>query len=176
MTPLLKLLVSFNLCLYVAAQGTQFITGACTSDADCATLCCGFRTSKCAAVIPAQERDGGCGFGNAQSNAGPNVNTGAAAGGNGTVAVLISTRVSPAPTSAAGTDSGKVLGTQFITGACTSDADCATLCCGFRTSKCAAVIPAQERDGGCGFGNAQPNAGPGANTPRRSMRVWRRTA
>ena len=48
-------------------------------------------------------------------------------------------------------------GSQFITGPCTSDADCASGCCGFNTGKCAGAIVAQERDGGCGFGDAQPN-------------------
>lgn len=51
----------------------------------------------------------------------------------------------------------KPAGTQFITGACTSDADCASSCCGFTSGKCAGAIVAQERDGGCGFGDAQPN-------------------
>ncbi|KAJ6558653.1 hypothetical protein B0H10DRAFT_1846705, partial [Mycena sp. CBHHK59/15] len=48
-------------------------------------------------------------------------------------------------------------GTQFITGACTSDADCASGCCGFRTGKCAGAIIALQRDGGCGFGSGTPN-------------------
>jgi hypothetical protein len=52
--------------LYVAAQGTQFITGACTSDAQCASACCGFTSGKCAAPFVANERGEGCGFGNAQ--------------------------------------------------------------------------------------------------------------
>ena len=52
---------------------------------------------------------------------------------------------------------GNGAGKQFITGPCTSDADCASGCCGFHTGKCAGAIIAQERDGGCGFGNAQPN-------------------
>ena len=49
-------------------------------------------------------------------------------------------------------------GTQFITGTCAKDADCASACCGFRTGKCAGPVIAQERDGGCGFGDAVPNA------------------
>ena len=48
-------------------------------------------------------------------------------------------------------------GTQFITGVCKGDADCASGCCGFTSGKCAGAIIAQERDGGCGFGDAQPN-------------------
>ncbi|KAJ6617515.1 hypothetical protein B0H10DRAFT_1304976 [Mycena sp. CBHHK59/15] len=48
-------------------------------------------------------------------------------------------------------------GTQFITGPCKSDADCASGCCGFRSGLCAGAIIALERDGGCGRGNAKPN-------------------
>lgn len=48
-------------------------------------------------------------------------------------------------------------GTQFITGACSSDADCASGCCGFHSGKCAGAVIAQERDGGCGFGDPAPN-------------------
>ena len=49
-------------------------------------------------------------------------------------------------------------GTQFITGPCQSDADCASSCCGFKSGKCAGPVIGQERDGGCGFGDAQPQA------------------
>ncbi|KAL2011068.1 hypothetical protein VTN00DRAFT_3786 [Thermoascus crustaceus] len=52
---------------------------------------------------------------------------------------------------------GNGAGKQFITGACASDADCASGCCGFNSGLCAGPVVAQERDGGCGFGNAQPN-------------------
>jgi hypothetical protein len=48
-------------------------------------------------------------------------------------------------------------GSQFITGPCTADADCASSCCGFKSGKCAAAVVAQERDGGCGFGDIAPN-------------------
>src|SRR2546430_1600786 len=54
--------------MLVVAQGSQFITGPCTSDTDCASGCCGFNSGKCAGPIVAQERDGGCGFGDAQPN------------------------------------------------------------------------------------------------------------
>lgn len=47
-------------------------------------------------------------------------------------------------------------GTQFITGVCKSDADCASGCCGFTSGKCEGAIVSQERQG-CGFGNATPN-------------------
>ena len=60
-------------------------------------------------------------------------------------------------TSAASGKATVAAGTQFITGVCKKDADCASKCCGFRSGKCAGAIVAQERDGGCGFGNAVPN-------------------
>ncbi|KAF1971440.1 hypothetical protein BU23DRAFT_510077 [Bimuria novae-zelandiae CBS 107.79] len=169
MAPLLKVLVLLNFSLYAAAQGTQFITGNCTSDADCASVCCGFNSGKCAAPIPAQERDGGCGFGDATPNAGPNANTGAAAGGNGNTAASSSAATSPAASSAAGAGSGKALGTQFITGACASDAECQSACCGFKSGKCAGPAVAQERDGGCGFGDAQPNYNAAKTLQARSL-------
>jgi hypothetical protein len=155
----ISLLIALNIA-FVFSAGTQFITGPCNSDADCASSCCGFNSGKCAGPVIAQTRDGGCGHGDAQPNniaalaffssqaaaagqapptmaaAPPATNTGAATGGN----------------------NGNVgTGTQFITGPCTSDADCASGCCGFNSGKCAGAIVAQERDGGCGFGNAQPN-------------------
>ncbi|THU86539.1 hypothetical protein K435DRAFT_782802 [Dendrothele bispora CBS 962.96] len=146
------------------APGTQFITGACTSDADCASGCCGFNSGKCAGAVIAQERDGGCGFGDASPNnraaqaiQGPNAE--AAPGVNNNTASAPAPAAPAANNGAAGAaaGSGKPPGTQFITGACGSDADCASGCCGFNSGKCAGAIIAQERDGGCGFGDAQPN-------------------
>jgi hypothetical protein len=66
----LALNLSVVSALYVphVARGTQFITGPCASDSDCAAGCCGFNTGKCAGAIIALERDGGCGFGNEFSN------------------------------------------------------------------------------------------------------------
>jgi hypothetical protein len=52
----------------------------------------------------------------------------------------------------------RFLGTQFVTGPCTSDADCQQGCCGFKTGKCAGPVIALTRDGGCGFGSGKPNA------------------
>jgi hypothetical protein len=157
----------------VVGQGTQFITGPCTSDADCASGCCGFNTGKCAGPVVAQEVDGGCGFGNAQ----PNDNAALALLGQATTQSTTTTTAAVAQTTIestataqtttestataaapqASTSSNGAAGTQFITGPCTSDADCASGCCGFNTGKCAGPVVAQEVDGGCGFGNAQPN-------------------
>lgn len=177
---------SYIVSIFAAAQGKQFITGACTSDAACASGCCGFTSGKCAAPLVAQERGEGCGFGDAQSNnnalnaqkgasgnAGNasnnnnNANTGntgnnnnnnatADAGtGNANNANNGGNMQAESSTPAAPTPAAK--GKQFITGPCTSDADCASACCGFKSGKCAGPVVAQERDGGCGFGNAQPN-------------------
>ncbi|KFY01584.1 hypothetical protein O988_02654 [Pseudogymnoascus sp. VKM F-3808] len=144
-----------------AAPGTQFITGACTTDADCAPACCGFKSGKCAGPIVAQERDGGCGFGDAQPNDTAAVAlTGGAPANNGNAATgqAASTGAASGQAAAAGgTSAAPAAGSQFITGACTSDADCASACCGFNSGKCAGPVVAQERDGGCGFGDAQPN-------------------
>lgn len=150
----------------VGGLGTQFITGACTSDAICASGCCGFRSGKCAGAIIAQERDGGCGFGDAQ----PNDNAARLLRGGGGQAApsgfvtVTSTKAAvgtpaPAPANGNGNGNGQQIaaGTQFITGVCAKDAECASKCCGFNSGKCAGPIVAQERDGGCGFGDEVPN-------------------
>ncbi|KAH7401984.1 hypothetical protein DE146DRAFT_450495 [Phaeosphaeria sp. MPI-PUGE-AT-0046c] len=155
MAPIFKIATLLSFSLYAAAQGTQFITGTCASDAECASACCGFTSGKCAAPFVANERGEGCGFGNAQ----PNNNALAGAKGSAPAApappAAPAAPVSSAP--AAGAPAAKAAGTQFITGPCTSDADCSSACCGFKSGKCAGPVVAQERDGGCGFGNAQPN-------------------
>jgi hypothetical protein len=40
-----------------------------------------------------------------------------------------------------------------------SDLECDTGCCGFKTGVCAGKLVAQSRDGGCGFGDDEPNDG-----------------
>ncbi|KAK2768527.1 hypothetical protein FQN54_000383 [Arachnomyces sp. PD_36] len=142
-------------------NGQQFITGKCLSDADCASGCCGFNSGLCAGAVVAQERDGGCGFGDAQSND----DAAQALQGGGAVDAGNATAAAPAAAdqqdSGAGGENadaaGNGSGDQFITGACESDADCASGCCGFNSGLCAGAVVAQERDGGCGFGDAQPN-------------------
>ncbi|KAI4678120.1 uncharacterized protein J4E88_006640 [Alternaria novae-zelandiae] len=159
MAPIFKLLALLNLSLYAAAQGTQFITGECASDAECASACCGFTSGKCAAPFVANERGEGCGFGDAQ----PNNNALNGAGGNASAdaqpdaAAPAAAPAAPPAESNTGAAAPAAAGTQFITGACTSDADCASACCGFKSGTCAGPVVAQERDGGCGFGDAQPN-------------------
>ncbi|KAL6708718.1 hypothetical protein ACN47E_002414 [Coniothyrium glycines] len=163
MAPILKVFALLNLSLFAAAQGTQFITGVCNSDADCASSCCGFNSGKCAGPVVAQERDGGCGFGNAQPNDdAARALTGGSSNANAAAqvpapAISVPVQAPAAAPGAGGNGAGNEAGKQFITGACTSDADCAAGCCGFESGKCAGPVVAQERDGGCGFGDAQPN-------------------
>lgn len=79
---------------------------------------------------------------------------------------------SPPSTSqtASGSSAAPAAGTQFITGACAKDADCASKCCAFKSGKCAAPAVAKE-SGGCGFGNAQPNNDALTAAQRRHV-VW----
>ncbi|PGH08227.1 hypothetical protein GX51_01381 [Blastomyces parvus] len=164
---LFTLFLFSNLAFLALGQGTQFITGPCSSDADCASGCCGFNSGVCAGPVVAQERDGGCGFGDGQPNDnaavafrgqgavnnGAQDGAGAGAGTGGTGAGS----ATPAVATGAAGQAQASPGSQFITGPCTSDADCASGCCGFNSGVCAGPVVAQERDGGCGFGDAQPN-------------------
>ncbi|KAI0812495.1 hypothetical protein BC629DRAFT_1579876 [Irpex lacteus] len=150
-----------------AAPGTQFITGPCQSDSDCASDCCGFHSGKCAGPVIAQERDGGCGFGDATPNnraaqkiQGPNAEAAPGvpkSGSNNSSSGSAANNGSSGSSSSSSTTTTTAKGTQFITGSCTSDADCASGCCGFHSGKCAGPVIAQERDGGCGFGDPFPN-------------------
>ena len=101
--------------------GTQFITGACQSDTDCASGCCAFNTGKCAGPVVAQQRDGGCGFGDAA----PNANAAKALGSNVAAPGVTGgdTQEAAAPDAQAKAPAPVTAGTQFITGACTADSD-----------------------------------------------------
>lgn len=162
----------------VFAQGTQFITGPCETDADCASACCSFLRGVCAGPVIAQERasDGGCGHGDATPNNKAAIaffssQAAAAAGQPSTMATQATTHVGTPATPAANDGAeatgftnpaaaGNKVGKQFITGVCTSDADCASGCCSFLRGVCAGAIIATEResDGGCGFGDATSNS------------------
>jgi len=163
-------------------RGNQFVTGPCTTDSDCQQGCCAFNTGKCAGPAIAQTRDGGCGFGSPA----PNCNVAAALKLSDCVAGAVNGDLSdagiqqaaqfvsqldgipftptapsaaappPPPPSSANT-ADVATGTQFVTGPCTTDADCQQGCCAFDTGKCAGPAIAQTRDGGCGFGSPAPN-------------------
>lgn len=165
------------MAIFVLGQGTQFITGPCATDADCASGCCSFLRGVCAGPVIAQERasDGGCGHGNATPNNNAALaffsSQAAAAAGQPTTMAIAMTHVGTPATPAANPEAeatgftnpagaGNKAGKQFITGVCTSDSDCASGCCSFLRGVCAGAIVATERasDGGCGFGDATPNS------------------
>ncbi|KAB5549506.1 hypothetical protein GE09DRAFT_176234 [Coniochaeta sp. 2T2.1] len=114
------------------ADGSQFITGQCLSNADCASTCCNKNTGKCSAIGAVGLEN--CGFGGDASSPAPAPIT-APAAGNGAVAA------NPAiDSSLPGSQNvGKANGSQFITGQCFSNADCASTCCNKDTGKCNAI-------------------------------------
>ncbi|KAM5541739.1 hypothetical protein V8D89_004468 [Ganoderma adspersum] len=57
--------VETNAASLAARRGTVPIGQHCSSDSQCASACCGFKTAKCAGAIVAQLLDGGCGHGGA---------------------------------------------------------------------------------------------------------------
>jgi hypothetical protein len=132
---------------------TQFATGCCLSDGDCATGCCGKKTGICQNLgVAVSAAVGGCGgvFGTgASSPAGVAAPSGAAV-----AARTLANRSGPKCTDATGQNlaaAGKAAGTQFITGCCDSDADCASECCGKNTGVCQALAVANTAAvGGCG--------------------------
>jgi hypothetical protein len=131
-----------------ASTGTQFITGPCQLDSDCASACCDAKTLLCAAFDVAQEDGHGCG-----GTAGTSLTSGSSAVAVAPVAV-VATSAASAPvvsSTAPGTSPGKAPGTQFITGNCGSDADCASTCCDAKTGLCAAKLVAEQDGHGCGF-------------------------
>lgn len=135
-------------------NGQQFITGQCLTDADCASGCCAGPKGVCSARAVANENGKtGCGFGG----------TGGAGAGSGEAeAAAPSAPAQPAqPAPAAGSGNqeaagsenvGKGNGSQFITGQCLSDADCASGCCAGPKGACSARAVAEENGKtGCGF-------------------------
>ncbi|KAJ7172803.1 hypothetical protein C8R43DRAFT_1102697 [Mycena crocata] len=162
---MIRVFILANVALLASAAviprtpGTQFVTGPCATDSDCAEGCCGFNTGKCAGPVIALTRDGGCGFGSGT----PNANAAIALGQfPGAVAAFQATQGTAAPpagnNAAAPAAPAAPKGTQFVTGPCATDGDCAEGCCGFNTGKCAGPVIALTRDGGCGFGSGKPNA------------------
>ncbi|KAJ6475649.1 hypothetical protein DFH09DRAFT_1109163 [Mycena vulgaris] len=162
---MIRFFVLANVALFASAavlpRGNQFVTGPCATDSDCAQGCCAFTTGKCAGPVVALSRDGGCGFGSGK----PNANAAIALGQfPGAVADFMAAHPeaagggAPVQNGAAAPPPAAPQGTQFVTGPCGSDAECAQGCCGFNTGKCAGPVVALTRDGGCGFGSGKPNA------------------
>jgi len=119
-----------------ASTGTQFITGPCGGDGDCASGCCDAVKGLCAARLVAEQDGDGCGF---DGSAAAPVASSAAASVAGTSAAPASTFAS----------SGKPAGTQFITGNCAATSECASNCCDAHTGLCAALDVAEEDGHGC---------------------------
>ncbi|CAF9936027.1 MAG: hypothetical protein HETSPECPRED_009983 [Heterodermia speciosa] len=94
---------------FPAPAGTQFITGVCASDADCASGCCGFRSGKCAGAVIAQERDGGCGFGDPKPNNNAAVALGSSEAAAGVVSGGAGAATQPTTNAAVGGQQGQVI-------------------------------------------------------------------
>ncbi|KAI0599240.1 hypothetical protein F4775DRAFT_132222 [Biscogniauxia sp. FL1348] len=124
--------------------GQQFIGGACLSGADCASTCCATLSGAgICSGLGAQFQAGktGCGFGGDAVAAAPAATTAT------TAAAAQATGGGVVNPSAAGSQNvGKADGSQFITGQCLSDADCASACCSVANGQCASPAVAT-----CGF-------------------------
>ncbi|KAF2969158.1 hypothetical protein GQX73_g4402 [Xylaria multiplex] len=136
----------------------QFIGGQCLSSNDCAlgTACCAtFGSIGLCSGLGAQFQAGktGCGFGDGSSatpaipddTSSDNNGSGSGSGSNtGTVTV--------SPGSAGSQNVGLGNGSQFITGQCLSDADCASGCCATGGACAAAAVVNSPQDAReCGF-------------------------
>ncbi|KAI9154937.1 Biotrophy-associated secreted protein [Paramyrothecium foliicola] len=143
-------------------QGGQFITGACLSDADCASACCATLGSSGICSGPGaafNQGKQGCGFGGA-GNAFPDQNQGNDnnnGNGNGQQSPPAGGNNAINENAAGSQNVGNGNGLQFITGQCLSDADCASGCCagsaansGVAACAARAVAEANGRTG-CGF-------------------------
>ncbi|KAI5918821.1 hypothetical protein F4810DRAFT_550731 [Camillea tinctor] len=127
--------------------GQQFIGGACLSGADCASTCCAtLNGAGICSGLGAQFQAGktGCGFvsGDAAAAAPAASATAAAPAAEATGGSAAAVD----PNAAGSQNVGKADGSQFITGQCLSDADCASACCSVANGQCASPAVAT-----CGF-------------------------
>ncbi|KAI0017152.1 hypothetical protein F4780DRAFT_620859 [Xylariomycetidae sp. FL0641] len=105
--------------------GAQFIGGGCLSNADCATTCCATLANQgiCSAeAVQNEQGKSGCGFGGSASGGGAIAAPATGAGAGGATCAVDQNM-------AGSQNVGTGAGTQFITGQCFSDADCASACC-----------------------------------------------
>jgi hypothetical protein len=114
------------------ARPLQFITGACSDDADCASGCCETNQNICRAPLSMTPGVQSCKDGRT-----PNFDNGAKLVNinNKGAAATAQVKVANPPA-----DSGKSKGSQFITGACSADADCASGCCETNQNICRAPL------------------------------------
>ncbi|KAF9255169.1 hypothetical protein L218DRAFT_884716, partial [Marasmius fiardii PR-910] len=128
---------------------------------DAASRCCGFRTGKCASAICCPRTDGGCGFGDLH----PMTMVSRCPSLRGQIPASPAGGATPPPAvpltnngaGGAAVGNGKPAGTQFITGPCANDGECASGCCGFKSGQCASASIAQERRMWIWIGNPTPN-------------------
>jgi hypothetical protein len=145
-------------------DGSQFITGQCFSNADCASGCCAGLNGAAVCSGPAVGNANGktgCGFtlasvrasSSAASPAAPAAAAAAADAAAGTGSKSASAGV--VNTNLAGSQNvGKGNGSQFITGQCFSNADCGSGCCAGLNGAGQCSGPAVAFDAGktgCGF-------------------------
>ncbi|KAI1505807.1 hypothetical protein F5X99DRAFT_428905 [Biscogniauxia marginata] len=125
-------------------QGQQFIGGACLSAADCASTCCAtLNGAGICSGLGAQFQAGkrGCGFGGDAAAAAPAASAASSPTSEASPAAGVAD-----PSVAGSQNVGKADGSQFITGQCLSDADCASACCSIANGQCASPAVAT-----CGF-------------------------
>ncbi|KKY36561.1 putative glycoside hydrolase family 75 protein [Diaporthe ampelina] len=145
-------------CASVVDQATGQTVGTCSGAAvgDAAPkLGCGFGDGKAnSGAGTAQAQPGGAAAAGGASN---NAASGAASGGDAAAAAASGGSCPPTTTNdSLGPDNVGVAGKQFVTGQCTSDANCASNCCvlGGGSDKSIAVCrnePALKPDEKCGF-------------------------
>ncbi|KAI0423497.1 hypothetical protein F5Y09DRAFT_231877 [Xylaria sp. FL1042] len=153
----------------------QFIGGQCINSLDCAadTACCAtFGSIGLCSGLAADFQAGktGCGFGDGDASTAtpdastPDTTTTTTTGGDastetgsgdassGSASGSTSGTVTVDPNAAGAANVGKGDGSQFITGQCISDADCASTCCA-TDGKCAAraVVESPQDPRDCGF-------------------------
>ncbi|KAL2112924.1 hypothetical protein VUR80DRAFT_6046 [Thermomyces stellatus] len=161
-------------------NGQQFITGECTSPADCASGCCVEQddgTAQCKARVVTEQAGKSCDFGGGSAgNGGASAaggddanaaeNDGGTAANNGADDGAGSGSQADGGSGAAGSENvGKGNGQQFITGECTSPADCASGCCVEQddgTAQCKARVVTEQAGKSCDFGGG--SAGNGTDT------------
>ncbi|KAH8664634.1 hypothetical protein BX600DRAFT_437168 [Xylariales sp. PMI_506] len=136
------------------ANGSQFITGQCFSDADCASGCCANPKGVCSGPdVSFDAGKQGCGFTASGTTAAAAAADPAVAASPSATAAAASSGTDTIDTSLPGAQNvGLANGSQFITGQCFSDADCASGCCAKPKGVCSG--PAVSFDAGkegCGF-------------------------
>jgi len=139
-----------------AALGTQFITGPCSANSDCASGCCVTSKQTCGAVLAQPNKAADCIGGVAISSL----------DGGAATSPAPAAAASPAAAGAASstTTSEGALGTQFITGPCSANSDCASGCCVTSKQTCGAVLAQPNKAADCIGGVAISSLDGGAAT------------